>query len=36
MFGVIAQYGYISDVQQTNSWNADLSIDNPGELLGYF
>lgn len=36
MFSVIAQYGYISDIQQTKSWNADLSIDSPGELLGYF
>jgi 2-phosphoglycolate phosphatase len=36
MHSVIAQYGYISDIQQTNSWNADLSIHCPSELLDYF
>ncbi|MFT6284166.1 MAG: phosphoglycolate phosphatase [Arenicella sp.] len=36
MHSVIAQYGYISDIQQTNSWNADLSIHSPSELLDYF
>ena len=35
MYSVIAQYGYISNIQQTNSWNADLSIDSPSELLDY-
>jgi 2-phosphoglycolate phosphatase len=36
MHSVIAQYGYISDIKQTNSWNADLSIHSPCELLDYF
>jgi 2-phosphoglycolate phosphatase len=36
MHSVIAQYGYISDIQQTNNWNADLSIHSPRELLDYF
>ncbi|MFT4809428.1 MAG: 2-phosphoglycolate phosphatase [Paraglaciecola sp.] len=36
MHSVIAQYGYISDIKQTNSWNADLSIHSPSELLDYF
>jgi 2-phosphoglycolate phosphatase len=36
MHSVIAQYGYISDIQQTKSWNADLSIHSPSELLDYF
>ena len=36
MVSVIAQYGYISDIQQTHGWNADLSIDSPGDLLAYF
>jgi phosphoglycolate phosphatase len=36
MISVIAQYGYISDIQQTNGWNADLSIDKPSDLLAYF
>lgn len=35
MISVIAQYGYISDIQQTEQWNADLSINNPGDLLAY-
>lgn len=35
MISVIAQYGYISDVQQTELWNADLSIHNPSDLLAY-
>jgi 2-phosphoglycolate phosphatase len=29
MHSVIAQYGYISDIKQTKSWNADLSIHSP-------
>lgn len=36
MVSVIAQYGYIKNVQQTNDWNADLSIDSPRDLLAYF
>ncbi|MFQ3189802.1 MAG: 2-phosphoglycolate phosphatase [Paraglaciecola sp.] len=36
MHSVIAQYGYITDPQQTNSWNADLSIHSPSDLLDYF
>ncbi|AGH44635.1 HAD family hydrolase [Paraglaciecola psychrophila] len=36
MHSVIAQYGYISDIKQTSSWNADLSIRTPSELLDYF
>jgi 2-phosphoglycolate phosphatase len=36
MHSVIAQYGYISDIKQTKSWNADLSIHSPSELLDYF
>jgi 2-phosphoglycolate phosphatase len=36
MISVIAQYGYISDIQQTNGWNADLSIYKPSDLLAYF
>jgi 2-phosphoglycolate phosphatase len=36
MHSVIAQYGYISDIQQTKSWNADFSIHSPSELLDYF
>ncbi len=35
MVSVIAQYGYISDIQQTNQWNADLCIHNPCDLLAY-
>lgn len=35
MGSVIAQYGYISDQQQTNEWNADLSIRSPSDLLAY-
>lgn len=35
MISVIAQYGYISDKQQTNQWNADLSIDKASDLLAY-
>lgn len=36
MVSVIAQYGYISDIQQTQRWNAHLSIQDPGDLLAYF
>ncbi|WP_293747725.1 HAD-IA family hydrolase [uncultured Paraglaciecola sp.] len=36
MVSVIAQYGYISDKQQTVEWNADLSIHSPSDLLAYF
>lgn len=36
MVSVIAQYGYVSDVQQTIGWNADLSIHKPSDLLTYF
>jgi len=36
MISVIAQYGYIQDIQQTYKWNADLSIHNPNDLLTYF
>ena len=36
MVSVIAQYGYISDIQQTNQWNADLCIHSPCDLLAYF
>jgi phosphoglycolate phosphatase len=36
MVSVIAQYGYIKDIQQTNEWNADLSIHKPNDLLAYF
>lgn len=36
MTSVIAQYGYITDMQQTDEWNADLSIHTPGDLLAYF
>ena len=36
MVSVIAQYGYILDIQQTNNWNAHLSIHNPIDLLAYF
>lgn len=36
MVSVIAQYGYIADMQQTNQWNADLSIHSPSDLLAYF
>lgn len=36
MVSVIAQYGYISDKQQTDKWNADLSIHSPCDLLAYF
>jgi 2-phosphoglycolate phosphatase len=35
MISVIAQYGYITDMQQTTKWNADLSIDDPRDLLAY-
>jgi len=35
MISVIAQYGYITDMQQTSEWNANLSIDNPSDLLAY-
>jgi 2-phosphoglycolate phosphatase len=36
MVSVIAQYGYITDFQQTDEWNADLSIYEPSDLLAYF
>jgi 2-phosphoglycolate phosphatase len=36
MISVVAEYGYISDIQQTNNWNAHLSIHNPIDLLAYF
>lgn len=36
MVSVIAEYGYILDIQQTNNWNAHLSIHNPIDLLAYF
>jgi phosphoglycolate phosphatase len=36
MVSVIAQYGYITDFQQTDEWNADLSIHEPCDLLAYF
>lgn len=36
MTSVIAQYGYISDIQQTNKWNAHHSISKPSDLLAYF
>ena len=36
MVSVVAEYGYISDIQQTNNWNAHLSIHNPIDLLAYF
>jgi 2-phosphoglycolate phosphatase len=36
MVSVIAQYGYISDIQQTHGWNAHLSIQAPCDLLTYF
>lgn len=35
MVSVIARYGYISDLQQTSRWNADMSIDKPNDLLAY-
>lgn len=36
MISVIAQYGYITDMQQTNNWNAHISIHKPSDLLAYF
>jgi len=36
MISVIAEYGYISDMQQTSQWNADLNIQSPRDLLAYF
>jgi 2-phosphoglycolate phosphatase len=36
MVSVIAQYGYISDMQQTHGWNAHFSIQAPCDLLAYF
>jgi phosphoglycolate phosphatase-like HAD superfamily hydrolase len=36
MISVIAQYGYITDIQQTDKWDADLSIHHPSDLLAYF
>jgi 2-phosphoglycolate phosphatase len=36
MVSVIAQYGYISDIQHTSNWNAHFSIQNPIDLLAYF
>jgi 2-phosphoglycolate phosphatase len=36
MVSVIAQYGYITNIQHTDEWNADLSIHNPSDLLAYF
>ncbi|WP_348946643.1 HAD-IA family hydrolase [Chitinibacter sp. FCG-7] len=32
---VLANYGYISDTDQPESWGADLSINHPLELLGH-
>ena len=36
MVSVVAEYGYISDILQTNNWNAHLSIRHPSDLLAYF
>lgn len=36
MISVIAEYGYISDLQVTDEWNADLSIHSATDLLTYF
>ena len=35
MRGIIANYGYISDDAQLDSWGAHGIIDIPTELLGY-
>ncbi|WP_299076864.1 HAD family hydrolase [uncultured Paraglaciecola sp.] len=35
MVSVIAEYGYISESQQTDIWHADLSIAKPDDLLAY-
>jgi 2-phosphoglycolate phosphatase len=35
MISVIAQYGYITDMQQTSEWNANISIYDPRDLLAY-
>jgi phosphoglycolate phosphatase len=35
MTSVIAEYGYIAEVEQTQIWNADLSIQTPMDLLAY-
>jgi 2-phosphoglycolate phosphatase len=35
MISVIAQYGYITDMQQTSEWNANISIHDPRDLLAY-
>jgi len=32
---VIAEYGYISDAENTNDWHADHSIQSPNQLLTY-
>lgn len=32
---VLANYGYISDTDQPESWGADLNINHPLELLGH-
>ncbi len=32
---VIAEYGYISDGENTNDWHADHSIQTPSQLLNY-
>ena len=32
---IIAEYGYIGDWENTEDWQADHSIQSPGQLLGY-
>ncbi|MEP1445808.1 MAG: HAD-IA family hydrolase [Paraglaciecola sp.] len=36
MISVIAEYGYISDLNVTDEWDADLSIHTATDLLTYF
>jgi phosphoglycolate phosphatase len=35
MTSVLAEYGYLSDIHQTSSWNADLNIAHPADLIAY-
>ena len=32
---IVAEYGYIDEWENTDDWGADLSIDNPEEIISY-
>jgi phosphoglycolate phosphatase-like HAD superfamily hydrolase len=33
MTSILAKYGYISEYDQPQHWNADIEIDTPNELI---